>query len=206
MQTAEQYFGLVSDYYGQILDYQGQISITSPKVAMRGALSYKAPSLLRVDFSQPADQVICFNGETLIVYIPEFRAILSQQVAPGAASGPAGAGMASGEGLKLLKKNYTVAFETSPTPVPLESGSSEMVVRLVLNRKTVSEGFKTIKISVNSATKIIRRIEGTTLSNDVLVFDFTDIKTNQNIPVARFSYDLPAGANVYNDFLFKTEE
>ncbi|MCX7024963.1 MAG: outer-membrane lipoprotein carrier protein LolA [Spirochaetes bacterium] len=206
MQTADQFFEFVSGRYGQVTDYEAQLTIDSGKTTMKGSVSYKSPSYLRIDFTQPADQVICFNGEVLVVYLPEFRTILSQEVAPGSASGPAGAGMASGEGLKLLKKSYTVAYETSPSPVPLEPGSSENVIRLSLNRRTVAEGFRNIKLSVNPETKIIRRIEGLTISGETISFTFSDVKTNQNIPIARFSYDLPAGASTYNDFLFKTEE
>ncbi len=206
MQSADQYFDLVAQRYGQVTDYEAQLKVNVGKTEMVGTVSYKSPSYLRVDFTQPADQVICFNGQTLVVYLPEFRSILSQEVAPGTASGPAGASMASGEGLKLLKKNYLIAFESSPTPVPLEAGSSENVVRLALSRRTVSEGFRTIKISVNPDTKIIRRMEGVTVGGDTIAFTFSDVKINQNIPVARFSYDLPAGSNTYSDFLFKTED
>jgi len=206
IQTAEQFFGLVAEQYGQIIDYEGSLKIMIGKSEMLGTISYKSPSFLRVDFTQPADQVICFNGDTMVVYIPEFRAILSQQVAPGSGNGAAAANLASGEGLKLMRKNYTIAYETNPTPVALDLTNTEMVIRLVLSRRSVSEGFRTIKVSVNPETKMIRRLEGQTLAGDIVIFDFTAIKKNQNIPVTRFSYDTPAGANTYNNFLFKTED
>jgi len=203
--TADQYFGQVADRYAQITDYEGRITITSGRSVMTGTVAFKAPSLLRIDFIQPPDQVIAFDGQTLTVYIPEYRAVLSQQVADKAQSGVGGASLASREGLRLMKRGYTMAFETSPTPVPLEDGGGEQVVRLVLNRRTVSEGFRTIKLSVNPETLLIRRLEGWTLSGDKIVFDFTGIKTNQGIPAARFVYDSPASANVYNNFLFNSD-
>ncbi len=206
IQTAEQFFAQVSERYGQIADYEARISIKTQSSAMLGTVWYKAPGLLRIDFTQPADQVICFNGETLVVYIPEYRAVLSQSVSTaGSGTGAAAAGMATADGLKTLRRNYTVAYESSPNPVPLEEGSSEQVIKLILNRRTVAEGFRTIVLSINPDTMMIRRIAGTTLANELFIFDFSGVKTNQGIPETRFIYDSPASANVYNNFLFKSE-
>ena len=202
--TADQFFSQISDRYGQISDYEAHISIIAGKnPAMTGTIAYKSPSLLRIDFIQPPDQVISFDGDQLQVYIPSLHAILAQSTA--GKSGAGGASLASGEGLKMMHRSYTVSYESGPTAVPLEEGSSELVVRLTLSRKSSADGFKTIKLSISPETKLIRRIEGWTISNDYFVFDFTGIKTNQNIPDTRFIYDSPASANVYNNFLFGSD-
>lgn len=203
--TADQYFSQISDHYAEIRDYEAHITITAGKnPQMSGILAYKSPNLLRIDFIQPPDQVISYNGDQLQVYIPSLHAILSQSAAP--KSGATGATLASKEGLKIMRRNYSAAYETGPNATPLDENSMEFVVRLDLTRKNVSEGFKTIKLCIDPATKLIRRIEGWTLSNDYFVFDFTAIKTNQNIPDTRFEYDSPASANVYNNFLFGTDQ
>lgn len=201
--TAAQYFGKVADRYSQINDYQGKIAIATAKELMRGDIIFKSPSLLRIDFTSPPDQVIAFDGQTLTVYIPSYNAILSQSAAdrPGAGS----TALATREGLKMLKRNYTVAFESSPAPMPLEDAPGEQAVRLVLGRNSAAEGFRTIKLYVTPDSLLIRRIEGWTIAGDKLSFDFTGIKTNVGIPAARFTYDSPASANVYNNFLFKSE-
>jgi outer membrane lipoprotein-sorting protein len=36
--------------------------------------------------------------------------------------------------------------------------------------------------------------------------DFLNVRTNQNIPDARFDYDSPPSANVYRGFLFESED
>lgn len=200
--TAEQYFAGVSERYAEVADYEARLSIRTQKTTMLGTVWYKAPSLLRIDFTQPADQVICFNGENLVVYVPEYRAVLSQSVST---TGSSGAGLATADGLRTLRRNYTVAYEQSPNPVPLEEGSPELVVKLLLNRRTVAEGFRTIVLSIDPGTRMIRRISGVTVSNESFTFDFSGIRTNQGIPETRFVYDSPASANVYNNFLFKTE-
>jgi outer membrane lipoprotein-sorting protein len=201
--TAAQYFGQVADRYSQISDYEGKITISTGKDTMKGDIIFKTPSLLRVDFTSPPDQVIAFDGQTLTVYIPGYNAILSQAAAdkPGAGT----ATMATREGLRMLKRNYTVAFETSPAPQPLEGAAGESAVRLVLGRSSAAEGFRTIKLYITPDSLLIRRIEGWTIAGDKLTFDFIGIKTNVGIPATRFVYDSPASANVYNNFLFKSE-
>lgn len=200
--TAEAFFAKVSERYSSVEDYEASIHIMNASQPMNGKLFFKSPSLLRIDFSQPAEQVIVFDGERLVVYIPQYRAVLQQDTA-GAGIGAGAATLASREGLSMLKRNYTIAWESSPQPVPLEQGSQELVRRLSLSRKTVSEGFKTIRISVSDSSLLIRRIEGWTVANEKISFDFTQVKLNQSIPATRFLYDAPASANVYNNFLFQ---
>jgi len=202
--TAEDFFAKAAERYAQIQDYEGRISITTGKYAMTGTIAFKSPNLLRIDFTQPAGQVISYDGAVLAVYIPEYRAILQQQIGdkPGAAS----AKLATAEGLKTMRRSYFVAYESVPEPLPLAEGSAEKAVRLVLNRKSVAEGFKTIRLFVNPDSLIIRRMIGTALSGDEIAFDFEQVRTNIGIPAARFAYESPASANVYNNFLFKSEE
>jgi outer membrane lipoprotein-sorting protein len=200
--TAEQFFQKVSDTYGKIADYEANMAISTDTQPMQGKLYFKAPALLRIDFTQPPEQVIVFDGERLLVYIPQFRAVLQQETG-GLGVGATAAALASREGLAMMKRNYSIAWESTPSPMPLDANSKETVYRLLLSRKTISEGFKTIRISVSESTNYIRRIEGWTVANERISFDFTAIKINQNIPANRFLYDAPASANVYNNFLFQ---
>jgi len=200
--TAERYLEMVSDRYGSIRDYEAHIVIHSGSSEMTGNVSYLSPSFLRIDFIRPADQVIVFNGELLTVYLPEYRAVLNQSITPGRRPA-AGASLASAQGLALLRRNYVASFVTGPDPVALQGGSTEEVVKLRLARRNISEGFREIILSVNPAAKTIRRIEGRTIADNLVQFDFTNIKTNQGIPEMRFIYDSPASAYVYNNFLFR---
>jgi len=201
--TAERYLEMVSERYGSIKDYEASIVIRSGSSEMTGNLSYLSPSFLRIDFIRPADQVIVFNGELLTVYLPEYRAVLNQNITP--SRRPAsGASLASAQGLALLRRNYVPSFVTGPDPVILEgSPSGEEVVKLRLARRNISEGFREIILSINPASRTIRRIEGRTIADSMVQFDFTNIRTNQGIPEMRFIYDSPASAYMYNNFLFR---
>jgi outer membrane lipoprotein-sorting protein len=201
--TAERYLESVSQVYGEIKDYEARITIRSGSTDMRGNLSFLSPSFLRIDFTEPAEQVIVFNGDLLTVYLPGQRAVLSQAVTP---SRRPGASMASAQGLILLRRNYIPSFVSGPGPVPLDEGSEEQVIKLRLTRRSVSEGFREIILSVNPDSRLIRRIEGRTIAEGTVRFDFADVRTNLGIPEGRFIYDSPASAFMYNDFLFRDNE
>lgn len=198
--TADAFFKSVSANYSAIQDYEATVTVTTDKQTMKGGVIYKAPTLLRMDFSDPASQVIVYDGQSLVVYIPELRAVLTQQTS---ATSPAAA--ATGEGLRMLGRNYSIAYETDPTPVPLPDAESESVVRLVLSRLTVAEGFRTITLSIDPEALLIRRMDGVTLAGDAIRYDFEGIRLNQGIPPTRFVYDSPASANQYNNFLFSSD-
>ncbi|MDR0382569.1 MAG: outer-membrane lipoprotein carrier protein LolA [Spirochaetaceae bacterium] len=201
--TAERFLENVSDKYASFNDYEARIAIRSGNAAMRGTVVHKTPNFLRIDFTTPAEQVIVFDGDMLTVYLPEYSAILNQNVS---SSRVGGANLVTARGLLLLRRNFAAAFVTGPAPVPLDENSRERVVKLRLTRRYGSEGFREIILNVDPSTLLIRRIEGTTIADGRVQFDFSDIRTNQGISERRFIYDSPASANRYNDFLFRDTE
>jgi len=200
--TAEIFFDRISNTYGEVKDYIAQVTITVEKDVMEGTLYYKTPNLLRIDFSVPAEQVLVTDGKKLTIYIPQYRVVMAQTLKRRSAA--AIASMASRQGLILLKRNYSIAYLNSPNPVPLDDKSKEMVTKLRLSWKSSDEGFRELVLSVN-ADGIIRRIEGVTVGYQKIVFDFKNIRINENIPEGRFRYDPPASANVVENFLFDPE-
>ena len=204
--TAEKYLESVSDNYANIKDYEAQVTIRSGSTDMIGTLSFLDPFFLRIDFTKPSEQVLVFNGELLTIYIPDLRAVLNQSVTPARRSSAVGASMASAQGLQLLRRGYVSAFVTGPAPEPLEERSRENVVKLRLIRRLASEGFREIILSINPQTLLIRRIEGRTIADALVRFDFTNVKVNIGIPEQRFVYDSPASANMYNNFLFRDSD
>ncbi len=199
--TASAYFKTISEYYGTIKDYEVDFEIKIEKTESAGKLSFKAPNLLRMDYTNPPEQVICFNGDMLTIYIKEpAEAVLQQQVSPDGTN--SATSLTTPQGLSLMSRYYTVAYETGQNPEPLEEGSDEMVVKLILTRKSASEAFRYIKLAINDETKLIRRIEAVTPKGEEFVFNFFDYALNQNLSEQRFVYDAPSSANNYNNFLF----
>ena len=200
--TANEFLSIVSAKYGEINDYEANVTITKGKEKMNGIIYYKTPSLLRINFDNPKEQVLVVDKEKLVIYIPKYRVIMQQKLKK--KGGASGAGMASSEGLKILRQNYTVAYLESPDYVPLEEGSGEMVIKLKFVWRSADEGFRQLVMSVGEDL-LIRRMLCVTADYTEMQFDFTDIKTNEGIPDTRFDYDSPASANIFENFLFEAE-
>ena len=201
--TADRFLNMVSERYANIRDYEARVIIRSDTADMAGNLSFLEPNFLRIDFSDPAGQALIFNGELLTIYIPRLRAVLTQAVTPIRHSPAGAASLASAQGLQLLRRGYVATFVTGPDPVPLDARTPEPVVQLRLTRRLVSENFREIILSISPETHLIRRIEARTLTNALILFDFTDIRVNVGIPEQRFVYVPPPHANLYNNFLFR---
>jgi outer membrane lipoprotein-sorting protein len=205
--TAERYLEMVSENYATIRDFEGNITIRSGNMEMIGVVNYLSPSFLRIDFSRPAEQVIVFNGEELTIFLPDIRAVLTQNISQTRRPGAAGGGGAGTQGgLSLLRRNYVPSFVTGPNPELLDGTSTERVVRLRLTRRSVSEGFREIILSINPDTRLIRRMEGRTIADGDVRFDFTNVRVNQGIPEQRFIYENPPFANTYHNFLFRDSD
>ncbi|MBR4373778.1 MAG: outer membrane lipoprotein carrier protein LolA [Treponema sp.] len=195
--TASSFFDSVSSVYASLRTYEANLDIKAGRTTMSGKVSFKRPDLLRIDFTNPSEQVICFNGDRLTIYLPGSSAILNQSV-----QANSGANMATSQGLSLMKRYYNIAYEKSSAPVPLSEDSSEQVIKLTLSRKNTAEAFRYIKMAILPESKLIRRIEGITPQGESFVFTFSSYATNVQIPDNRFVYDAPSSANNYNNFLF----
>ena len=78
--TAGNFFKSVSEYYATIKDYEASFTINAGGTKMSGKVSFKAPNLLRMDFDDPADQVIVFSDNRLLMYLPLSNATFIQEV------------------------------------------------------------------------------------------------------------------------------
>ena len=194
--TASEFFKSVSDYYESISDYEADIDISVGNTVMSGKVSFKRPEMLRIDFTNPSEQVILFNGDNLTIYLPGYSAILEQAV------DGVSAATATSQGLSLLRRYYTMSYETGQDPVPLDGNSEDMVVNLIFYRRTSTEAFSRIKISFEADSKRIRRVVANTPQGETFTFDLTGYRINTGLSDQRFIYDPPSSANDYNNFLF----
>lgn len=200
--TAAQYFNTVSEKYGSVGDYSAKVAILQGKTAMEGTLFYKNPNKLRIEFSNPAGQVISSDGKVLTVYLPRYNVAFTQELKK--RSEASIAAMASKQGLNLLKSSYSISYVTGPETTPLDGTAGESVVKLKLTWRSGNQAFRQLEISVGQSG-YIRRIIGLTAAQQTIQFDFTSIKTNVGIPDTRFDYDSPPTANMIRNFLFEPE-
>lgn len=200
--TAVNAFNAVSQQYGQVEDYQADMEITMRNQSMKGVVYYKRPNLFRLNFSDPRDQVIVMDGQSLKLYLPK-QSVTMYQALPRHSESSLAA-MASSQGLNLLTRGYSISYLDSPNFVPLESGSRERVRKFKLEWRSTEEGFRQIIISVGE-NGYIRRMEAITKEYQEIQYDFLNIVINQNIPDARFSFDSPPSSYTNNNFLFEPE-
>ncbi len=202
IETASAFFDRVSERYGQIEDYTAAVTISGEERLSYGTLFYQIPNRVRIDFEEPVGQVLVSDGETLQVYIPRFNVVLQQSLRR--RSPESIAALASEQGLNLLRTNYSIAFLDTPDPVPLDDESDEIVVKLRLNWRNTSEGYRQLVLSI-ADDLTIRRIVGVTANYEEITYDFENVQVNLGIPEARFDYEAPASANLFSDFLFEGE-
>ena len=196
--TAGRYLEQVSERYSSIRTYIAKIYIVSGGTRMEGTVYAMMPNFLRIDFADPAEQVILYDGERLMVFLPGERAILNQ-----AATAQGGANLATARGLNLLRRNYVPAFVVGPAPVPIDPGSGEMVIKLKLARRSPGEGFTEIILDISPDSQLIRRITGKTITDTTVRFDFYGVSLNTGIPERLFIFESPPASNMYNNFLLR---
>ncbi|MBB5219607.1 outer membrane lipoprotein-sorting protein [Treponema rectale] len=193
IQTASEFFKTLSDYYATFNDYEADLTMEVAGQEMKGKVSFKKPEMVRIDFSDPAEQVFVYNGDNLVIYLPGNSAILEQHTEGNLAK--------SMTGLGLLKRYYTVAYESGPEAVPFEEGSEDMVINLVMYRRSTSEVFSSIRMSVGAEDNLIRRVEAKTTAGAVYSISFDNYNINTKMSDQRFIYDPPSSANNYKNFL-----
>jgi outer membrane lipoprotein-sorting protein len=194
--SAEKFLDVFAKSFQKVKDYSALTVITEGKSVSRGELYYRSPDYLRIDFNDPAGQVLVIDKEMLTVYLPQYQVALEQHYKeqPGAVEN-----LASGPGLATLQREYSVGYLLGPSPVPLDEGSAEMVVKLKLLPLTTT-GFRQLILSVKGSQ--VRRIEGIQDNGESIVLDLQRVRVNQGIPVSRFSYTPPQDARVIADWLF----
>lgn len=201
-ETAAKYFDRVSERYALISDYSADLTITRGDVVQKAVVFYKNPNLLRLDFEEPNGMVIAIDGKTLQVWVPDYSASFSQPLRANQQAQLTH--FAGSSGLDLIKRYYTISYDPSPDPVPLNPNSSVRVTKIKANWKSNNEGFRRLELSI-AADLTIRRIRGITTTNEEIVFDFADIAINRGIPAARFQYKSPPTGNTIENFLFDPE-
>ena len=61
--TADKYLESVSERYASIKDYEARVFIRSDSTDMIGNLSFLDPYFLRIDFTDPPEQVLVFTAK-----------------------------------------------------------------------------------------------------------------------------------------------
>ncbi|MFW5744242.1 MAG: LolA family protein [Spirochaetota bacterium] len=200
--TAREFFDTVAANYASIDDYLADLVWRDEESTMRGELTYKRPNMIRIDFSEPEDQVLVTDGEVLQIYMPAYFVVLEQELRESVGSVPGGA--ATETGLALMRRNYDIAYLEGPEPVPLEEESETFVTKLRLDRKQVTEGFRELVLSIDEEG-FIRRIDATKIDYEEVRMELSNIRMNQRVSDRVFEYDADSSASTNENFLYDPE-
>lgn len=198
---APEFFDRVAANYGGLRDYIADLTITDDIGTMSATVYYKDPNKILVEFTNPSEQVIVSDGETIRVYIPDSNVVHEQSLA-GRAGAP---GVITDEGLTLMRRDYDIRYLEGPEPVPLDEDDPTPVTKLLLERTGSGAGFRELILSIDE-NFFIRRQEGTRVDWAEVTFDFTNVRVNQALPDGRFDYDPPPSASSNENFLFGDSE
>lgn len=204
-ETADAFLKRVSNNYAGLKDYRARLVMTKQGVIQVGTLYYVAPDRLKIEYTSPARQVLLITTDLLQLYLPQYEVIMEQRLSNKSLDDMGGIG--AGRGLEILQKNYSVSYLNTSRSQPLAPGSGEMVIKLQFRWRVNNEGFRSLEISVDPQTLLIRRVVGVTSLFETLQFDFTNIRLNSNIPKTIFTVDLDdtSRVNRYPDFIYGTE-
>lgn len=207
-QTAGDFFKTISTRYAEIESYTANFKITSGlrgKIVQEGVMTYMSPNLLRMDYTEPEEQVLNVNSRKISIYVPAHGTLFEQTInSEEDALALETSGLTS-QGLSLFNTNYSISYVNGPELEVLDEDNPEEVYKLKLVPRKFSEPFQEIVMSLTS-DGFIRRLESTTRTDEIIIFDIVDVDTSANINETVFVYDAPPTATTLTDFLFTPEE
>ncbi|MGL1890537.1 MAG: outer-membrane lipoprotein carrier protein LolA [Spirochaetaceae bacterium] len=207
-QTASDYFKSISNTYAEIESYTANFKITSGvrgNIIEEGVMSYMSPNLLRLDYTKPEKQVINVNSRKLSIYIPRHATLFEQTINSEEEALALETTGLTAQGLALFNTNYSISYVNSPDLEVLDEENPEDVYKLRLIPRKYSEPFSNIIMSITTEG-YIRRLESTTQTEEIIIFDIVDIDVDANISPTHFDYEAPPTATTLPDFLFTKEE
>ena len=211
--SAKDLLGKFSDNFRKnIQDYEGDILWTQGETVNKGRVQFKNPQKVKIVFSEPNKQEICSNGYDLWVYIDYLRIVLRQQIlekekkktADGKTATIINPILINPMGYDKFLTNYSIEFYGSKNKTDYKDGKKVYQMKLVRWRSS-KNGFNVVYLTIEE-NGLIRRVEGITAAYKKIILEIDNIKTNVGISDLVFDYELPAGANVVDNFISKPEE
>jgi outer membrane lipoprotein-sorting protein len=189
--------------FGEVESYQASFRIVSEKAGKKtqqsGTVRYKSPDRMLVEFDQPPGQKIITTGSTMWVYIPSMNVVAEQDLKSQSES-IFGAGSRSG--LQRLFTMYHYKFASREQPETQKDGSKKYT--LFLQMKESRSGFRTLRLWV-SEDYMITRAEGETSAGKKVEIDFTNIRTDIDLPNGIFKFEPPSRDRVIKNPMISEE-
>jgi len=151
----------------------------------RGRVMLKRPKMMRWEFTQPSGKVFVTNGDTMWVWsAAEKQVIVSKGVAGGSQ------GMA-----QLLDDLNRLGELFDAELLPNKGGAN--TISLLLKPKN-DAGFQSVTLRLAANDYTVKEVNMTDAFGNEVELSFKQVKNNVDIDDAKFTFQIPAGAQVLN--------
>lgn len=183
----------VQSFYASAQDFKADFKQTytyhvyGRKKVSTGRVFFKKPAKMRWDYETPSQRVFVADGKTLWVYEPEEAQVFKRDLS--SAQLPVALRFMKGEG--KLSDDFTVTN--------MSAGSQPDHSNLHLKPKVPSPDFTELQLTVSHKTGEVSSsllIDPTQNTNRI---EFMNVKVNQDLPDAGFSFTPPAGVRVIDE-------
>lgn len=194
----------IKQRFAKIDSYQAKFRIVSEKLGKKnhqsGTIKYRSSDKLLVEFLQPYGQKIVSDGKMLWIYIPSMNVVAEQDLDSDSNSIFSSG---TGSGLKRLFSKYHYRFASKEQPESQPDGTKKYTI--FLKQKESRSGFRTLKLWI-SEDFIIAKAYGETSSGKKVEIRFDDIRTDVNLPLGIFRFDIPPRARVIKNPMISEEK
>ena len=214
---------LSESFKTNVRDIKADIRLIQGDMVSTGILYFKNPQKIRIDFTDPANQVICSNGYELWVYIPYLNIVLHQDILerermkddedekdeekikvneetenPDIIINPI---LLNPVGLDKFLTEYSIEYHETKEKINYKDGTKVYQLKLIRWRST-KHGFNVIYLIIQE-NGIIRQVRGITANYKQITLELDKIELNNNISDLKFNYEPPAHTSTVDDFINK---
>lgn len=151
----------------------------------RGRVMLKRPKMMRWEFTQPAGKVFVTNGATMWIWSAAEKQVI---VSKGAVGG--------GQGMAQLLDDLNRLSELFDAEL-LPSEGKENTISLLLKPKS-DAGFQSLTLRLVANDYTVKEVNMLDAFGNEVELSFKQVKNNVKIDDAKFTFQIPAGAQVLN--------
>ena len=185
--TADELLARVTKKYKALEDFRADVVVatSSPYLgetsSSAGVLYSRQPNLVRVEFREPLEQTIVFDGEYMYVYVPGGTQAFRY----------AGSGFSYLADLPQMLDSLSTDYD-----VELASETGGRAYELHLDAKREPAPFPEIRMWIDRERLVAVRADFYDAARNCTSYRFSAYKFNPGLPAGLFSFEVPPGVEI----------
>ncbi len=174
--------------------YQAEFIIVSQqsrkKSIRRGKVYFRKPDKMRMQFTNPRNQIVISNGKTVWLYLPSHKLLGEQTLTPEKKDSLFTKNIPIGMDRLFSLYHYSFAKGKQPRAVAMDGTKQkpEQFFILQLRQKVITSGFRKMLVYVDT-NFFIRKIEAQTALGKTVTMVFNNIQTGVDLKDSLFIFD-----------------